>query len=184
MKNIEQYKKRFYSLIESEMGNVKPLISEQPGAVYKGINKVGGFLSNFVDDATKSALSGKFGREAVESFDSFLGRALNTQNLASEGGKNYIKSASGSNKLGQEDLEALLVNLSRGTLDANNAAKFLPERLADGTNFRSEFIKTFNSKNLSNPTQKQIPPGWKGSVEGYYEKMGDGNSGQRYAGSN
>lgn len=29
MKNIEQYKKRFFNLIESELGNVKPLINEQ-----------------------------------------------------------------------------------------------------------------------------------------------------------
>jgi hypothetical protein len=28
MNNIEQYKKRFYNLMESEMGNVKPLINE------------------------------------------------------------------------------------------------------------------------------------------------------------
>ena len=29
MKNIEQYKQRFFNLMESELGNVKPLISEQ-----------------------------------------------------------------------------------------------------------------------------------------------------------
>jgi len=29
MKNIEQYKKRFFNLMESELGNVKPLINEQ-----------------------------------------------------------------------------------------------------------------------------------------------------------
>lgn len=29
MKSIDKYKNRFYSLLESEMGNVKPLISEQ-----------------------------------------------------------------------------------------------------------------------------------------------------------
>lgn len=29
MKNIEQYKKRFEALLESSMGDVKPLISEQ-----------------------------------------------------------------------------------------------------------------------------------------------------------
>ena len=27
--NIEQYKKRFFNLMESELGNVKPLISER-----------------------------------------------------------------------------------------------------------------------------------------------------------
>ena len=30
MKNIEQYKRRFYKLMESTIGDVKPLISEQP----------------------------------------------------------------------------------------------------------------------------------------------------------
>jgi len=29
MSNIENYKKRFFILMESEMGDVKPLISEQ-----------------------------------------------------------------------------------------------------------------------------------------------------------
>jgi hypothetical protein len=29
MKNIENYKSRFFSLMESTMGDVKPLISEQ-----------------------------------------------------------------------------------------------------------------------------------------------------------
>ena len=30
MNNIEQYRKRFYNLMESTMGDVKPIISEQP----------------------------------------------------------------------------------------------------------------------------------------------------------
>jgi hypothetical protein len=30
MNNIEQYKKRFYNLMESTMGDVRPIISEQP----------------------------------------------------------------------------------------------------------------------------------------------------------
>ncbi len=31
MNNVEQYKKRFFMLMESEMGDVKPLINEQAG---------------------------------------------------------------------------------------------------------------------------------------------------------
>jgi len=35
MKNINEYKKRFYNLMESTLGDVKPLISEQSSEVIK-----------------------------------------------------------------------------------------------------------------------------------------------------
>jgi len=57
MKNVEQYKRRFYSLIESTMGDVKPLISEQNADYWQG----------FVDDQNKqisqSNIKNRFGED-------------------------------------------------------------------------------------------------------------------------
>ena len=69
MKNIEQYKKRFFTLVESTIGDVKPLISEQdppfdvrkinqsdymPKSDYLGSE--GQFQQNYAKETTKSNL--------------------------------------------------------------------------------------------------------------------------------
>jgi hypothetical protein len=74
MNNIEQYKKRFYNLMESTIGDAKPLISEQtninckglieipnqgldkPGALSQGYKPLSG---NWVEDMKKVARHSK-----------------------------------------------------------------------------------------------------------------------------
>lgn len=43
MENIEQYKKRFYNLMESSMGDVRPIISDSPSKDKGNVNE--GFLT-------------------------------------------------------------------------------------------------------------------------------------------
>ena len=59
MKNIENYKRRFYTLMESTMGNVKPLISEQSEPIDIIYNTP--MPNSFVDDkdsAVSKAIKG------------------------------------------------------------------------------------------------------------------------------
>ena len=48
MGNIENYKQRFYNLMESTMGDVKPLISEQNSGIIYSVQNVNGKFRIFV----------------------------------------------------------------------------------------------------------------------------------------
>lgn len=48
MGNIENYKQRFYNLMESTMGDVKPLISEQNSGIKYSVQNVNGKFRIFV----------------------------------------------------------------------------------------------------------------------------------------
>lgn len=82
MRNIENYKKRFYLLMESEMGDVKPLISED--IVSSIAEKISGLFQKFVsmseDDIMKAfrTTESALGKE----IDDFVSNAIKSKRLA------------------------------------------------------------------------------------------------------
>jgi len=58
MKNLTEYKERFYTLMESKMGNVKPLISEnQMAPANPACTSEWTKVVNFLDQASKTTMS-------------------------------------------------------------------------------------------------------------------------------
>lgn len=49
MKNIDEYKKRFFNLLESEMGNVKPLITEDTVKDDASLNYITNAVANYIN---------------------------------------------------------------------------------------------------------------------------------------
>ena len=49
MKNVEEYKKRFFNLLESEIGNVKPLITEDTGKDDASLNYIVNAVANYIN---------------------------------------------------------------------------------------------------------------------------------------
>jgi hypothetical protein len=73
MNNIEQYKKRFYNLMESEMGNVKPLINEDDSSFCNWDNisackkPIAGFkFLRYIEDDSKNGMVFTSGVDTLE----------------------------------------------------------------------------------------------------------------------
>ena len=73
MNNIEQYKKRFFNLMESEMGNVKPLINEDDSSFCDWDNistckkPIAGFkFLRYIEDDSKNGMVFTSGVDTLE----------------------------------------------------------------------------------------------------------------------
>ena len=81
MNNIEQYKERFYNLMESTMGDVRPIISEQPTQQPK-MTDSSYFMNKIVVSDTQAIL------------DKFIGKSMylysKNGTCQSSGGKNVV----------------------------------------------------------------------------------------------
>ena len=124
-------------VIKEQSLNDKKLMSEQ-----KWLKNLFGTT---VDDLIKL-----FGDDAVESFEIVLYRALqNSKNFVARAGQNYLKSASG-NEISMETIKKATQLVSSGAKTADEVATLLPRQLADGSEFRSVFQKSFSQKVTQN----------------------------------
>jgi hypothetical protein len=166
--------KKIVRLTESDLVNiVKKVISEQ--ALLKKI------IGNSADDLVKVA-----SRESVESFEKAFIKAMNnpkTFKATSQG--NMLLSASGK-EIPVADIERALTAIAQGKATVEQMSKYMPSQLADGSEFRSVFlsmkpkvsqkeIPTYAPKLTSGTPEynkyHNLPSNWKGTKEGYHEKM-------------
>ena len=104
-------------------------------------------FGNTVDDLVRL-----YGDDAVKSFEMVLSKALqNSKNFVARFGKNYLKSASGT-EISMETIEKATKLVSSGVKTADEVAALLPRQLADGSEFRSVFQKSFSKKPVA-PTK-------------------------------
>jgi hypothetical protein len=126
-------------VIREQSLNDKKLMSEQVW-----LKKLFG---TSVDD-----LARLYGDDAVKSFEMVLSKALqNSKTFVAKSGKNYLKSASGT-EISMETIEKATKLVSSGVKTADEVAALLPRQLADGSEFRSVFLKSFSKKPVS-PTK-------------------------------
>jgi hypothetical protein len=96
-----------------------------------------------------------FGDDAVKSFETVLSKALqNSKNFVAKGGQNYLKSASGA-EISMDAIQQATKLVSSGARSADEVATLLPRKLADGSEFREVFKKSFSKKPVA-PT-KHVP---------------------------
>ncbi len=175
--------KKTVRLTESDLVKiVKKVINEQ--ASFGAIRKI---IAPASDDLVRA-----FGDDAARSIESALSRAISKQgNLVEKQGVLYLKSLSGT-EVKVESVKKALDAVASGKLSMDQVLNTLPRQLADGSEFRSSF------QNLKlNPTPSTsikltpgtpeynkhygLPSNWKGTKEGYHEKM----TGKKfYSGSN
>jgi hypothetical protein len=111
----------FLKLINSKLGDVKPLINENvPGQFLKK------FFTNNSDDIIKNLSD-----DAVKEMDDLLGKVLNPKNMS--GGMVLSKSGA---KVKKETIEDLISLSSSGKINIDDYINKLPRELADGTIFR------------------------------------------------
>lgn len=93
-----------------------------------------------------------FGDDAVKTFEMVLSKALqNSKNFVAKNGVNYLKSASGA-EVSMDMIKQVTKLVSSGLKTADEIATYLPQKLADGSEFRSVFQKSFKSKPVA-PTR-------------------------------
>jgi hypothetical protein len=87
-----------------------------------------------------------FGDDAVKTFETLLSKSLqNSKTFVSRNGMNFLKSASGK-EIPMKTIEDAIEAVSQGNIAASDIAKYLPQKLADGSEFRSVFEKSFSKK--------------------------------------
>lgn len=124
-----------------------------------------------------------FGDDAVKSFETVLSKALqNSRNFVAKNGQNYLKSGGlGAAEISMDTIQYATKLVSSGARSADEVATLLPSKLADGSEFRSVFLKSFSKKPLT-PT-KPVVSNTNASKADYRAQVSQVNS--RYgAGSN
>jgi len=87
-----------------------------------------------------------FGDDAVKTFETLLSKSLqNSKTFVSRNGMNFLKSASGK-EIPMKTIEDAIEAVSQGNIAASDIAKYLPQKLADGSEFRSVFLNSFSKK--------------------------------------
>jgi len=140
-------------VIKEQSLNDKKLMSEQ-----KWLKNLFG---TSVDDLVKL-----FGDDAVKSFEMVLSKALqNNKNFVVRAGQNYLKSASNGNEISMEVIKKATQLVSSGVKTADEVATLLPRYLADGSEFRSVFQKSFSKKPVPDMSNARRMPngGYAGS---------------------
>ena len=128
----------FLRVIKEQSLNDKKLITEQPWLKR--------LFGTTVDDLVKL-----FGDDAVKSFETVLQKALqNSKNFVARAGQNYLKSATDGNEISMETIKKATQLVSTGVKTADEVATLLPRQLADGSEFRSMFLKSFSQKVTQN----------------------------------
>ena len=106
-----------------------------------------------------------FGDDAVKSFEMVLQKALqNSKNFVAKSGQNYLKSASGP-PISMETIKKATQLVSSGAKTADEVAVLLPSKLADGSEFRSVFQRSFSKKPVPDMSNARRMPngGYAGS---------------------
>jgi|688.fasta_scaffold372480_2 hypothetical protein len=122
-----------------------------------------------------------FGDDAVKSFEMVLSKALqNSKNFVAKAGQNYLKSASG-NEISMDAIQYATKLVSSGAKTADEVATMLPSKLADGSEFRSVFLKSFKSKPVAPtkpvaPVKQATPADYRKQVSQSYSKYGAGSN--------
>ena len=150
-------------IIYEQSLNDKKLMSEQ-----KWLKNLFGTT---VDDLIKL-----FGDDAVKSFEMVLSKALqNSKNFVARAGQNYLKSASG-NEISMEAIEKATKLVSSGVKTADEVAVLLPNKLADGSEFRSVFQKSFKSKPVAPNVKQATPADYRKQVSQVNSRYGAGSN--------
>lgn len=103
------------------------------------------FLSKFLGSAGDDLIR-VFGKESLESFSNILSRSLTNKNVSFfQGGKQYLKSASGS-IIDVDQIELVLKAIQQNKISVEDASRYFPRQLSDGTEFRQAFINSFSKK--------------------------------------
>jgi hypothetical protein len=176
--------KKTIRLTESDLVKIVKKVIKEQGAS-SDIRKI---IAPASDDLVRA-----FGDDAARGIESALSRAISKQgNLMEKEGVLYLKSLRGGDGVKVESVKKALDAVASGKLTMDQVLNTLPRQLADGSEFRSAF------QNLKlNPTPSTsikltpgtpeynkhygLPSNWKGTKEGYHEKMTGKNF---YSGSN
>jgi Lhr-like helicase len=111
------------------------------------------FLSKFLGSAGDDLIR-VFGKESLESFSNILSRSLSNKNVSFfQGGKQYLKSASGS-MIDVDQIELVLKAIQQNKISVEDASVYFPRQLSDGTEFRQAFINSFSKKTGSSPSSQ------------------------------
>lgn len=103
---------------------------------------LGKLFSNLYDDIFRN-----FTDDAIIGFDKLFAGVINRTNAVEQGGKLFLISArEGSSAIPMSTIEELLLNVSKGKLQPEEVAKYLPEKLKDGTEFRKKMFELMKSK--------------------------------------
>jgi len=103
------------------------------------------FLSKFLGSVGDDLIR-VFGKESLESFSTILSRALSSRNVSVfQGGKQYLKSASGA-MIDVDQIEFVLRAIQQNRISVDEASRYFPRQLSDGTEFRQAFINAFSKK--------------------------------------
>lgn len=117
-----------------EMHSPKKILSEQPKALSR-------FFGGNVDDLFKM-----FSDDAVKSLDDVFAKIIsNPKNIYVRGSEYYVKSASGM-EIPVKDIKDLVSLVAQGKRDAASISKYLPGKLADGSEFRNIITSTLETR--------------------------------------
>ena len=137
--------KRIVRLTEQDLARIVRRVIKEQSLNDKKLMSEQVWLKNLFG-ATADDLVRLFGDDAVKSFEMVLSKALqNSKNFVAKSGQNYLKSASGT-EISMETIKKATQLVSSGVKTADEVAALLPRQLADGSEFRSVFQKSFSKK--------------------------------------
>ena len=146
--------KKIIRLTESDLTRIVRRVIKEQSLNDKKLMSEQVWLKNLFG-ATADDLVRLFGDDAVKSFEMVLQKALqNSKTFVAKSGQNYLKSASGT-EISMETIKKATQLVSSGVKTADEVALLLPGQLADGSEFRSVFQKSFSKKPVA-PT-KPVP---------------------------
>jgi len=151
-------------IIYEQSLNDKKLMTEQ-----KWLKNLFGTI---VDDLVRL-----FGDDSVKSFEMVLSKALqNSKNFVARAGQNYLKSARNGNEISMETIKKATQLVSTGVKTADEVAVLLPNKLADGSEFRSVFQKSFKAKPVAPNVKQATPAEYRKQVSQVNSRYGAGSN--------
>lgn len=137
--------KKVVRLTESDLTRiVKRVLNEQT----KWLSSIFG---KSVDDIVKN-----YGDNSVKTLDDVFGKLFNKGNMITKQGKYFVKSLSGA-EIPMETIQDAITLVGQGKLKAVDVSKYLPSKLADGSEFRNLVVNAMDNKMVG----KKIGDGFK-----------------------
>ena len=156
--------KKIIRLTESDLTRIVRRVIKEQSLNDKKLMSEQYWLKNLFG-TTADDLVRLFGDDAVKSFEMVLQKALqNSKNFVAKSGQNYLKSARGT-EISMEAIKKAAQLVSSGAKTADEVAVLLPSKLADGSEFRSVFQKSFSKKPVPDMSNARRMPngGYAGS---------------------
>ena len=127
-----------------EMHSPKKILSEQ-------LQNLRRFFGGNIDDLFKM-----FSDDAVKSLDDVFAKIIsNPKNISVRGSEYYVKSASGM-EIPTKDIQDLVSLVAQGKRDAASISKYLPGKLADGSEFRDIIVAALEKRGAKTAVQKSV----------------------------